>query len=76
MRALCEGALAVAREVVSTNRALHSALAAELEAEEKMEGAALQASFWVVYLLLVFGVLFLLFDGGLVLGPGGGRAGG
>lgn len=42
MRGLCEGALWVAREVVSANRALHERLSAELEREEKLEGPALQ----------------------------------
>ena len=42
MRGLCEGALAVAREVVRANAALHDALSRDLEAQEKLEGVALQ----------------------------------
>lgn len=43
VKLLCEAALAVARDVVVANRPLHTALSAELRAEEKVEGAALQS---------------------------------
>lgn len=39
---MCEAALAVARDVVAANAALHEGLSAELRREERVEGAALQ----------------------------------
>ncbi len=55
MRALCEGALAVAREVVRANAGLHEALSRDLEAPEKLEGAVLQ-----VRTLLLLAILLRL----------------
>ena len=46
VRALCEGALAAARDVVAANRRLHEALSARLTADERLEGAALQVRGW------------------------------
>ena len=42
MKLLCEGALAVARDVVSANLRRHTDLSAQLRQEERVEGAALQ----------------------------------
>lgn len=44
VRVLCDAALAAARDVVRLNRDLHSRLAAQLEAEERLGGAALAAA--------------------------------
>ena len=43
VRLLLEAALAVACDVVSSNLAMHAALSATLEAEEKLEAAPLAA---------------------------------
>ena len=42
VKLLCEGALAVARDVVSANLRRHTDLSAQLRQEERVEGAALQ----------------------------------
>lgn len=42
MKLLCEGALMVARDVVSSNHRLHDSLSTELHQEERVEGSALQ----------------------------------
>ena len=42
VKALCEAALAVARDVVASTARLHEALSAALQREERLEGAALQ----------------------------------
>ena len=47
MKLLCEGALAVARDVVSANLRRHTDLSAQLRQEERVEGAALQVGGWV-----------------------------
>ena len=47
VRLMCEGALAVAREVVAANAALHEGLSAQLQAEERLEGEALLVGGWV-----------------------------
>ena len=46
VKLLCEGALAVARDVVSANLRRHTDLSAHLRQEERVEGAALQVGGW------------------------------
>eukprot|EP00887_Chlorella_sp_A99_P001199 scaffold14.g1199.t1 len=43
VRLLCEGALAVAREVVASNARVHEGMSTQLQAEERLDGPALQA---------------------------------